>query len=87
MEDYPFSVNQNHGAMYSPLLPRHTSKPHLSHSPTPPMLRLAAQRLAQRAAPLTGAAFRPTLVPFARHYADDANLLPPLTGNSASLGR
>lgn len=39
------------------------------------MLRLAAQRLAQRAAPLTGAAFRPALVPFARHYADDANLL------------
>lgn len=40
------------------------------------MLRVAAQRIAQRAAPLAGAAARPAvLVPFARHYADDANLL------------
>ena len=39
------------------------------------MLRVAAQRLAQRATSLAGVAARPTLVPFARHYADDANLL------------
>jgi aminomethyltransferase len=39
------------------------------------MLRAAAQRLAKRAAPRWGAAARPALVPFARHYADDANLL------------
>ena len=44
---------------------------------TPPraMLRVAAQRLAKRAAPQWGAAARPALVPFARAYADDANLL------------
>ena len=39
------------------------------------MLRVAAQRLAKRAAPQWGAAARPALVPFARAYADDANLL------------
>lgn len=39
------------------------------------MLRVAAQRLAKRAAPQWGAAARPALVPFARSYADDANLL------------
>lgn len=40
------------------------------------MLRVAAQRLAQRATSLTGLAARPsTLVPLARHYADDSNLL------------
>ena len=39
------------------------------------MLRVAAQRLAQRATSFAGVAARPTLVPFARHYADDANLL------------
>jgi len=38
------------------------------------MLRVAAQRLAARAAPLMGAA-RPALVPFARAFADDASLL------------
>lgn len=42
---------------------------------TDDMLRVAAQRLAQRATSFAGAAARPTLVSFARHYADDANLL------------
>lgn len=42
---------------------------------TDDMLRVAAQRLAQRATSFASAAARPTLVPFARHYADDANLL------------
>lgn len=42
---------------------------------TDDMLRVAAQRLAQRATSFAGVAARPTLVPFARHYADDANLL------------
>jgi aminomethyltransferase len=40
------------------------------------MLRVAAQAVAKRAAPQWGAAAaRPALVPFARCYADDANLL------------
>ena len=39
------------------------------------MLRVAAQRLAQRATSFAGVAARPALVPFSRHYADDANLL------------
>ena len=38
-------------------------------------LRHAAQRLAQRAAPLAGQAARPLLIPFYRHMASDANLL------------
>ena len=40
------------------------------------MLRVAAQAVAKRAAPQWAAvAARPALVPFARCYADDANLL------------
>ena len=39
------------------------------------MLRVAAQRLAHRATSFAGVAAQPALVPFARHYADDANLL------------
>ena len=38
-------------------------------------LRHAAQRLAQRAAPLAGQAARTLLIPFYRHMASDANLL------------
>ena len=39
------------------------------------MLRLAASRLARRAAPFAGAAARPVLAPLARGMADDASLL------------